>query len=221
MNKEKKYLVLDFGKVLAYPTTGHWFITPMLKSIAKDKNINLETLANAMASYSPILSRKITTLDEEETMFYDYYVDAFNKSNNKIDDETLHLLAKDITYNDDKYGFYDCVHDELETLSKDYKIIMLSDNWPCSFRIMENAGLDKYFDKLYVSSVYGVTKKDKLFFDYPINDFDIKDGEAIFVDDNEELLHIAKEKGFDVRLMNRDKEDIKSDYKVITNLLEL
>ena len=34
----KKYLILDFGKVLAYPKTGDWFITPLfLELIDMDK----------------------------------------------------------------------------------------------------------------------------------------------------------------------------------------
>ena len=34
----KKYLVLDFGKVLAYPKTGDWFITPLFLQLI-DMNI--------------------------------------------------------------------------------------------------------------------------------------------------------------------------------------
>lgn len=218
---EKKYLVLDFGKVLAYPTTGHWFITPYFKEIANLYGINTNKLCECMQNYSSILSRKVETLEEEETMFFDYYKDALTKTNQLISDEIIKKIAKDTTHNNDKYRMYKEVKNELENLSKKYKIVMLSDNWPCSFRIMKDWDIEKYFDKLYVSSVYGCTKKDKIFFDYPINDYDIKEGEAIFVDDNESLLDIAIEKGFDVRLMNREKDNLTSKYKIITNLLEI
>lgn len=221
MENNKKYLVLDFGMVLAYPATGHWFITPYVKHIANEYNIDLEKVSSAMASYSPILSRHVETLDEEEVMFYDYYLDALNKSGQHLDDEIIKKIAHDTTHNDDKWIFYDTLKDELNELSKKYNLIMLSDNWPCSLRFMKESGYEKYFDKIYISSVYGVCKTQKKLFDYPIEDFNMNTNDVIFVDDNEGILDIAKEKGFDVRLMNRDKKDIKSQYKVITNLLEI
>ena len=62
---------------------------------------------------------------------------------------------------------------------------MLSDNWPCVIPYMKENKIYHYFDKIYVSSIYGVEKKDKVFFDYPLKDFNIKPGEALFIDDNE------------------------------------
>ena len=46
----------------------------------------------------------------------------------------------------------------------------------------------------------------------------IKQGEALFVDDNESNLDIAKEKGFDVMIMDRENKIIDSKYKIINNL---
>ena len=95
---------------------------------------------------------------------------------------------------------------------------MLTDNWPCVIPFLKDNNLYDYFDKIYISSVYGVEKKDKVFFDYPIKDYNIKKGEALFIDDVESNLDIAKEKGLDVMQMDRYKKDIKSKYKVINDL---
>ena len=35
-----KYLILDFGKVLAYPVTGDWFITPLFDKLKKTKKLS-------------------------------------------------------------------------------------------------------------------------------------------------------------------------------------
>lgn len=35
-----KYLILDFGKVLAYPTTGNWSITPKFIELVDLKKID-------------------------------------------------------------------------------------------------------------------------------------------------------------------------------------
>ena len=98
---------------------------------------------------------------------------------------------------------------------------MLTDNWPCVNRILKEYGIYDYFDKVYVSSIYGTKKSEKVFFDYPIKDYNIKEGEAIFIDDNESLLDIAKEKGLDTRLMVRSKEIKKSNHNIIYDLNNL
>lgn len=115
-------------------------------------------------------------------------------------------IAKEIAYNFvyefDKYKLYDDVKKELYNLSKNYKLILLSDNWPSVIEYMKENKIYDYFEKIYVSSIYGQQKKDELFFDNPIKDFNIKQGESIFIDDNERLLEIAQKKGLEVRLMD-------------------
>lgn len=217
----EKYLILDFGKVLFYPTTGHWFITPTFLKVVNFNSINKDELEKAMTKYNHILSRKVTTIEEEYNMFYEFYKSIFKEINYTINNNEIHKISYDITYNDEKYKMYDNVKEELEELSKKYKLLLLSDNWPCANRFLKNNNIYDYFEKIYISSIYGVQKKDRTFFDYPINDYNIRKSEAIFIDDNEELLDIAFEKGLDVRLMNRENEDIISKYKIINNLFEI
>ena len=64
-------------------------------------------------------------------------------------------------------------------------------------------------------------KKNEVFFDNPINDFNIKNNEAIFIDDNESLLEIAVKKGLEARLMDRKNKKEKSRFKIIHNLKEI
>lgn len=214
----KKYLILDFGKVLAYPTTGDWFITPLFLELIDMNKLNREDILKAMNNHSDILSRKISLLEEEYTLFYDFYKNTFFDLNYSISEEVLEKLAYDITYNDNKYGFYDEIYSELEILKDKYTLILLSDNWPCCNPIMDNRNLSKYFKKIYISSVYGTKKSEGDFFDYPINDFNIKEGEAYFVDDNESLLDVAVSKGLEVRQMDREKVVSFSKYPIIHDL---
>ena len=53
------------------------------------------------------------------------------------------------------------------------------------------------------------------------HEFNIKEGEALFIDDNELNLDIAKEKGLDVMLMDRENEIKKSKYQIINNLFDI
>ena len=40
----KKYIILDFGKVLAYPTTGNWDITPKFLELIDINKIDMNKL---------------------------------------------------------------------------------------------------------------------------------------------------------------------------------
>lgn len=215
-----KYLILDFGKVLAFPSTGEWFITPCFKKLIDMDKINIHEVLNSISNHNDIISRKAITLDEEYQMFVELYQNIFNDINYEVSDDIIKSIAYNFTYEDDKYGFYDNVEEELSYLSKKYKLILLSDNWPCAFPIMEKRGLDKYFEKMYISSVYGTKKEYGDFFDYPLTDFNINPSEAIFIDDNEKLLDVAVTKGLNVRLMDRENKE-QSKYIKINNLFEV
>ena len=110
------------------------------------------------------------------------------------------------------------IKEELKELSLKYKLLLLSDNWPDVINSLKEYEIYNLFEKIYVSSIYGQLKKDGDFFDNPINDFKIIDGEAVFIDDSEKLLEIAKSKGLKVKLMDREKKIQKSKFDIINNL---
>ena len=217
-----KYIILDFGKVLFKPTTGEWFITPMFLKLVDISKIDIEDYKRVKNSLNYLLSKQVTTEDDEYDLFCEFY-DKLLKGLNypEYDESIAKKIAYDFVYNDTKYTMYDGVIDELETLSSKYKLILLTDNWPCVLRILEEYNLNNYFDKIYVSSIYGCEKHEGVFFDYPINDYNIQSGEAIFIDDSEKLLSIAESKGLEVKLMDRENVNPKTDYEVIHDLKEL
>ena len=212
------YIILDFGNVIVTPTTGDWFITPKVLELVDMSKITIDSMKKAGDKYDQLIDEKLLTLEEEFDMFTRFYTgilkDLKYPNYKKIGKE----IAKDRTYNNDKYTLCENIHEELRELSSKYKLLMLTDNWPCVIPFLKDNNLYDYFDKIYISSVYGVEKKDKVFFDYPIKDYNIKKGEALFIDDVESNLDIAKEKGLDVMQMDRYKKDIKSKYKVINDL---
>ena len=214
----KKYLVLDFGKVLAYPKTGDWFITPLFLELIDMNKLTREDILKAMSNYSDILSRKATLLEEEYRIFYDFYKSTFDTLNFSVSEEVLDKLATDFTYTDHKYGFYEEIYSELDVLKDKYTLLLLSDNWPCCGPIMDDRNLSKYFDKIYISSVYGTKKSNGDFFDIMINEYKINPGDAYFVDDNEELLDIAITKGLETRQMDRERVVVSSKHKIIHDL---
>ena len=211
-----KYIILDFGKVIAAPTNENWDITPKLLELIDINKIDINKFKELKKEYRSILSEKITTLEEEYNMFIRFYEPILKKFGYSKD--IAEEIAYDRTYNFDKYTLYDNIQAELKSLSERYRLILLTDNWPCVINYLKEYNLYDYFDKIYISSLYGVEKKDKKLFDYPINELNIKKGEALFIDDNKSNLDIAKEKGLDVMLMDRENIIKDSKYKIINNL---
>lgn len=218
-----KYVILDMGKVLVEPTTGSWYITPVFLENVDIKKIDIEALRAAMKQFGPLLDSKMETLDEEYNMLYEFYKKALSMVGYEIPEQNLKKIVDDFVYNvtDSKYYMYDDVKTQLEILSKKYKVFLLSDNWPCSIEYLKKHDIYKYFTKVYISSIYAERKQDRVLFDRPINDFNIKSGEALFVDDNEKLLDIAVEKNLNVVLMDRSGQQKESKYRTINSLMEL
>lgn len=218
-----KYIILDFGRVLAYPPTGYWQITPKFLKLVDITKIETEKLKNSVKKYNSIIScgLKIINCQEEYNHMLEFYEKVLQECN--IND--YKNIAKEIAYNFvyeyDKYNLYDDVKNTLQELSKNYELILLSDNWPSVIEYIKKNEIYNYFEKVYVSSIYGQQKKDGMFFDNPIKDFDIKPGEAIFIDDNENLLDIAVAKGLDARLMDRENEIENSKYKIISKMNQI
>ena len=211
-----KYIALDFGKLVAAPTTWSWDITPKFLELIDINKINIDIFKELRKQYGSILSEMVTTLDEEYNMFIRFYEPILKEFGYSRD--IAEKIAYDRTYNFDKYTLYENIHNELKKLKEKYKLILLTDNWPCVIDYLKEYNLYDFFDNIYISSMYGVEKKDKILFDYPINELNLKQGEALFIDDNESNLDIAKEKNFDVMLMDRENKINDSKYKIINNL---
>lgn len=214
-----KYIILDFGKVIAGPATGNWDITPKFLKLIDINKIDMEKFKILRKKYQDILSEKVINLVEEYNMFFRFYNGILNELNYSKD--FAEKIAYDRTYSFEKYILYDNIYNELNILKEKYKLILLTDNWPCVIDYLNEYNLYNYFDKIYVSSFYGVEKKDKVFFDYPLNELKINPKEALFIDDNELNLDIAKEKGFDVLLMDRENVIKESKYQIINNLFDI
>lgn len=217
-----KYIVLDFGNVVAVSPWRNWDITPKFVELLDINKLDMKKYLEIKKKYRHLLSEKIISLDEEYDMFTRYYDGILSELGCPgYTKEIGQAIAYDRTYNNGKYELCKNVEEELKLLKEKYTLIMLTDNWPCVFDYLKDTNLDQYFDRIYVSSIYGSIKEEGTFFDYPINDYDIKKGEALFVDDHESNLDVAVEKGFDVLLMDRDNKVSDSKYEIIHDLFNL
>ena len=112
------------------------------------------------------------------------------------------------------------VKDVLSEISSQYTLIMLTNNFPSIIHYLKSEKIYDLFDKVYVSSICETSKNEEKFFDRVINDYHIKDNEALFIDDFEDNLDIGFCKKMNVIMLDRENKK-ESKYKKITNLSEL
>lgn len=216
-----KYIVFDVGGVFLKPTTGHWFITPYIIELLKDKVDMEEFKISLKNNYELVNEISLQTEEEEYSMFYNYYKKSLEDINyNEMSHELLSQMSKSITWDNNRYTFYSDLKPTLESLSKKYTLIILSDNFPSIKRILKDIGIDKYFQTMIFSTFYGYRKKDKKLFEILKNNIQYEEKTAIFIDDNENNLDIAKEYGLIPIRMNRNKNS-NSKYPIINNLTEI
>lgn len=76
-----------------------------------------------------------------------------------------------------------------------YKTGILSNNTVEKFVLMNQLGMEKYFDKIIVSAVLGKSKPDPEFFNFFFEELGVKPKEVIFIDDAERNITAIEKLG--------------------------
>ena len=218
-------IVFDYGRVLAYPRTGNWFITKNTKKIlGMTKYIrllfNYRKMSSAFCTAQKYLddNHLLHTEQEEYLQFIEFYKIFLSEMGFKKDMTFIcKNLANDIVYNDDKVAFYSDIN-KLKEFKKAYGLVILSDTWPSLKRILNNKGILPILDGLIMSCEYGETKSDTKLFEIAISELKLLPSKCVFVDDCTSNLDNAKKAGFNVVLMQRNGEVSNSNYPIAKNL---
>lgn len=217
-----KNIIFDIGGVLAEPKSGHWFITTNFWNILNKNLIDEEKLKISLKKYLYLQTQEPKTEKDEHKMFSNYYCNVLkdiNYPNASLD--IANKLADDCVYNDDKFIFFDDVYSILEELSKKYNLYIISNDWPSSFRVLKNKGIDKYFKGIIISSMYTTVKEENLF-DIFINKYkEVTPSESLYIDDRNHILQKAKEYGFNLLLMDRYKKYEKTQFEIVNNMNDI
>lgn len=235
MSANIKAILFDSGRVLNYPKSGNWFITPnffkyvdesVFNSISKSKkNLAFKTAYDYINSF-----KLIKTQEEEYSHFVEYY-NIFFKELPELNVDTDHVenIAKDLVYNPEKYSFFDEVKSVISVLSKEYKLGIVSDAWPSLNSVYERAGLRNCFSTFIISSILGVTKPEAIMYQTALDELGILPENTLFVDDNLKNCIGARNLGIHPVLLCRNKFEyilkkllsIGKGYDVINNLQQL
>ncbi len=205
-----KAILIDSGKVLNAPITGHWFITPnFLKYVDKNvfQSISKEEIIYAFGKAGEYISEQSLITDEEEeyTHFLEFYrIFANELPLLELKFEQIKAITEDLVYNYNKYEFYKDVIEVIPELSQKYKLAVVSDAWPSLENVYKKAAFRDYFSSFIISSMIGVSKPDEIMYTTALKELKISPDEAIFIDDNIRNCDGAKKLGIHTFLLCRD-----------------
>lgn len=205
-----KALLIDSGRVLNGPASGHWFISPKFytyvdrktfQSISSSKRQNAFYHASQYISQQPLIQNE----EEEYTHFVHFY-SLFSQylPGLDLDEMKVHALAEDLVYNRKKYAFFNDVLQCLPELSKSFKLAVVSDAWPSLEPVFVDAGMRDYFSSFIISSKLGVTKPNPLMYRLALEELGIKPEESLFIDDSLQNCEGAEQLGIRSLRMLRD-----------------
>lgn len=219
-------VVFDYGRVLAYPTAGNWFITKnthkilglanFIRCLIKRKKIGI----SLHQAHNYLNSNHLLHTEEEEYLqFIEFYKIFFHSMNFKKDMTSIcKKLAHDIVYNDDKVDFYDDVISSFTVLKKSYNIVVLSDTWPSLKRILSNKGILSIIDGLIMSCDYGETKESTKLFEIAALELSLTANECIFIDNSLSNLKNAEKVGYHPVSGDRNNKVASSKYPIVKNM---
>ena len=222
-------ILFDSGRVLNMSSTGHWFIPPkFFEYVNKEKflSIEKEKINNAFSNAQKYLfNEKLIKDRKEELKHFTNFYKLFSENLPELEIKNIEELAKDIVYNTSKYVFYDDVKEVIPRLKNKYKMAVVSDAWPSLENVFIDADMKKYFEIIVISTQIGTLKPDPKMYETAIENLNVNNSEAIFIDDNINNCLGAEKLEIKSILMSRENYDEdKEKYKemlVVKNLYEL
>lgn len=222
-------ILFDSGRVLNMSSTGHWFIPPkFFEYVNKEKflSIEKEKINNAFSNAQKYLfNEKLIKDRKEELRHFTNFYKLFSENLPELEIKNIEDLAKDIVYNTSKYVFYDDVKEVIPRLKNKYKMAVVSDAWPSLENVFIDADMKKYFEIIVISTQIGTLKPDPKMYETAIENLNVNNSEAIFIDDNINNCLGAEKLGIKSILMSRENYDEnKEKYKemlVVKDLYEL
>lgn len=183
---EIKAVILDFGGTLAdggldwdpYHETirsflaSHGYIIPMNKL--------KRALRGALAELNRFRAKG------KEMTFEEVYATFLSNLDVRYDREMLEYLHENFKRHY-RTQFFPCVKDVLEGLSSKYKVALISNTMSDQPRLLlEEAGLDRYFDAIYCSRDLGVRKPNPEIFDIVLTELGVHPLNTVHVGDSVE-----------------------------------
>ncbi len=222
----KKVIFFDVGYTLDYPASGDWMFTKKFYELAGNKlnKHSPEKIQKAIQNGVDYLDKNhlIKSVEEEYRQFVQFYSAISENLTLELTKEEINTIAYDRTYNTKNYIAYPDIKEVLETLSKSFKLGIISDTWPSIEQQLESIGVRDYFSFCTYSCFLGVFKPDKRMYLDALCKCGCKAEETVFIDDSLDNLAGAAKQGITpVLIAANPASDIDSPYLKIHSLTEL
>jgi HAD superfamily hydrolase (TIGR01509 family) len=224
--KDKKVIFFDVGYTLDKPASGDWMFTNKFLELAGEKlKQRTETeIQRARDAGLRFLARDhlIQTVETEIQNFFDYYSIVSDQLNLGLSEKERDQIARDRACNMNNYVPYPGITEVLSTLSKTYKLGIISDTWPSIEPQLEYIGVSQYLSFCTFSCYVGVFKPDKRIYLDALNKCGVPAEETVFIDDVVRNLDGAAALGITPILIAANPEsDVETSYTKIRDLREL
>jgi len=181
-----KAVILDFGGTLADDGLEWEPYHEAIRVILTGRGYGVETGEMKRALRGALQSLNRVRARGKEMTFEEVYGDFLERLGIPGDTELLELLHDNFkTYYRTEY--FHCVEDVLRELSGKYKVALLSNTMSDQPReLLEEGGLDGYFDFIVCSRDTGVRKPNPEIFRLVLSELGVEPGEAVHVGDSVE-----------------------------------
>jgi putative hydrolase of the HAD superfamily len=226
--KNIKVIFFDIGWTLCQPSTDSWLIPLKAKEYFTRDDLNqIEENKRKRAfkeAYTYLNSYHfVPTIQEQYDRFYHYYeILAFFLPELNLDSKKITAIVDDLVYNYENFMFFPRVKEILNTLSKKYKLGVISDTYPSTRKVLEHFGVLQFFSSVTFSCDLNAFKPDSIMYQDALDKMQCKPEEAVFIDDILMNLEGAKKVGMTPILITmRPNSDQETSFLKISSLEDL
>ena len=223
---DKKVIFFDVGYTIDYPASGDWIFTNKFNELAGErlKRCSPEQILKAKTEGMHYLESHHFIKDEEEETerFCHYYGIISGLLQLEMTEEDIRTVALDRTFNMANYVIYPDAPEVLRTLSKTYRLGIISDTWPSIEHQLRVLDVLQYFSFATYSFSLGVFKPDPKMYLDALEKCGCDAGETVFIDDSPANLAGAEAFGITpVLIAANPASDVETPYVKIHALSEL
>ena len=224
--RDKKVIFFDVGYTLDMPASGDWMFTNRFLHEAGNrlKRCSDQKISQAREAGLNYLTRNhlVTTVEAEINQFFQYYSIISDELDLGLSENQKKEIAQDRACNMNNYIPYPGIHEVLETLSKTYRLGVISDTWPSIEQQLEFIGISHFFSIRTFSCNLGVFKPDSRMYMDALGESGVPAEETVFVDDSVRNLEGAAALGIMPILIAANPEtDVETSFLKIRDLREL
>ena len=223
---DKSVIFFDVGYTIDHPASGDWMFTNRFYEIVSERlnRCTEDQIRKAKSAGLDYLGKNHLVYNEEEEadQFYHYYRIVSTSLNLELTEEEIIAIAKDRTYNMDNYVIYPDAREVIQTLSRTYRLGIISDTWPSIENQLRTLDVRQFFSFATYSYSLGVFKPDRRMYLDALKKCGYDAKETVFIDDNPLNLEAAAELGITpILIAANPASDVQTPYMKIHSLSEL